>query len=484
MPMIVLFALVALPAAAHGARLSGTVFEDKDADRVRDKGEAGLAQIDVTIRRGGKVVARRETGPKGGWRLKTKRRGRYRVTISAPAGARVTKAPARKRLRKRTKRLRFDAGVVLATAEPEPAPTATPSGPTVGGTVWRDDDDGVREAGEPGEPGVTMEVYDENRTTMIGSIVSDLDGHWSVPVAEGARVRVRMLLPTGGTYAPAAQGTDPAADSDIAPTGANSGYTGVLTAGTVDIGAGVRFPSAVLVGNRMWRDDDGDGIQDAAETATGSFVAGRPVELWNDGLTQRLAQTTTAADGSYQLQAPKGGTYRVRFGLAATYTFTRPLQGTTTTDSDPEWDFTDLYGATNPITPQANTASIDAGVVRQARIGNLVWRDVNGDGDQDTGEEGVAGVTVQLWNAARTEMHDATTTDANGAYQLRTQGPATYRVRVIAPFGLKFTGKDLGGNDLLDSDINTASPLGYTDEIVITSSTTSDTKWDAGLVPS
>jgi uncharacterized surface anchored protein len=82
-----------------------------------------------------------------------------------------------------------------------------------------------------------------------------------------------------------------------------------------------------------------------------------------------------------------------------------------------------------------------------------VWLDTNKNGVQDSGEAGVAGVTVKLLNAAGAEVATATT-DANGNYLFQGLVPGNYSVKVIAPTGYTFTAADQGGNDALDSDVN------------------------------
>ena len=41
-------------------------------------------------------------------------------------------------------------------------------------------------------------------------------------------------------------------------------------------------------------------------------------------------------------------------------------------------------------------------------IGNFVWDDLDQDGTQDAGEPGLAGVSVQLWNAAKNQLINST----------------------------------------------------------------------------
>lgn len=62
-------------------------------------------------------------------------------------------------------------------------------------------------------------------------------------------------------------------------------------------------------------------------------------------------------------------------------------------------------------------------------IGDFVWNDLNGNGIQDSGEPGIAGVTVSLSNGA------TTTTSAAGAYSFPNLAPGTYTVTVATPAG-------------------------------------------------
>jgi hypothetical protein len=107
-----------------------------------------------------------------------------------------------------------------------------------------------------------------------------------------------------------------------------------------------------------------------------------------------------------------------------------------------------------------------------------VWLDANKNGVQDSGEAGVAGVTVKLLNAAGAEVATATT-DANGNYLFQGLVPGNYSVKVIAPTGYTFTAADQGGNDALDSDVNQTT--GITAQTTLVSGE-NDLSWDAGLV--
>jgi hypothetical protein len=116
-------------------------------------------------------------------------------------------------------------------------------------------------------------------------------------------------------------------------------------------------------------------------------------------------------------------------------------------------------------------------------IGNFVRSDFDGDGVQDTGEAGLSGITVQLWNAAKNDLLGSTTTNSNGNYTLVAPVPGDYRIRVILPAGVSFTLKDLGA-DTTDSDINPSGvDFGFTDVFNLASNVISITTKDAGIRP-
>lgn len=118
-------------------------------------------------------------------------------------------------------------------------------------------------------------------------------------------------------------------------------------------------------------------------------------------------------------------------------------------------------------------------------VGNFVWDDLDADGVQDAGEPGLAGVTVQIWNSAKTLLIDSAVTNASGIYTLQTPGPGDYRVRVVLPaLGDLFSPLDAASaTDQTDSDLNpSGTNFGFTDIYDFASNLISITTLDAGLV--
>lgn len=237
------------------------------------------------------------------------------------------------------------------------------------------------------------------------------------------------------------------------------------------------------IGNFVWMDSNRNGVQDNGEAG----IEGVTVQLWNGARTQLLASTVTNANGNYTLQGPTSTALRVRALLPnAELRFSpKDAGGSDTLDSDIFPSGSEL-GFTASFTLASNVISIisiDVGMMtpQQAILGNRVWEDFDGDGIQETGEPGLAGVTVQLWNTAMNQLLDSTTTNANGTYGLTTPEPGDYRLRVVRPQGFTPSPKDQGANDTLDSDFNTSSPIGFTDIYTIASNVISISSIDAGM---
>lgn len=108
-------------------------------------------------------------------------------------------------------------------------------------------------------------------------------------------------------------------------------------------------------------------------------------------------------------------------------------------------------------------------------LGNRVWFDSNGNGIQDTGEEGIDGLCVNLYDASG-NLIQRTSTDTNGYYGFNVL-PGKYSVEFVKPAGLEFSAPNVG-DDSLDSD---ADPVTGRAEADVSAD---DLSIDAGLVTS
>lgn len=381
--------------------------------------------------------------------------------------------------------LRWIGVLILGCAANTPQAGVNPI--NVGNLVWNDvDADGTRDANEPGMGGVTVQLWNDARNMLLDSAVTDASGIYALQAPGPGDYRVRVVLPLGSdAFSPKDAAPDDLLDSDIHPSGALIGFTDTYTfppslISIINIDAGiVRAP--IALGDRVWNDYDEDGIQDGNEPG----IAGIAVQLWNDAKTLNLRSVSTDANGAYQLQAPGPGSYRIRVIKASVDTFPPKDAGASDLlDSDINPSGADASYTDVLVVATASTA-IDGGIVRAPiGVGNFVWNDVDRDGVQDAGEPGRAAVVIQLWNSARNQLLDSTTTSASGLYTLLAPGPGDYRVRIVLPTAQDaFSPKDTPASDLLDSDFNPAGvAIGFTDVYSFAPGVISTVNIDGGII--
>jgi len=106
-----------------------------------------------------------------------------------------------------------------------------------------------------------------------------------------------------------------------------------------------------------------------------------------------------------------------------------------------------------------------------------VWEDSNANGIQDSGESGIAGVTVKLYNTNGVELKSVTT-NGSGKYEFCGLSNGDYIVEVVKPKDYEITKANQGSNDSRDSDVNPAT--GKT--LAVTINNANNSSVDAGLV--
>lgn len=92
-----------------------------------------------------------------------------------------------------------------------------------------------------------------------------------------------------------------------------------------------------------------------------------------------------------------------------------------------------------------------------ARIGDLVWLDLDCNGVQDAGEPGVGNVAVELRQGS--SLVRRTTTNNQGFYSFANVVPGTYTVAFQRPSGFEFTTALVGTDDTINSKADTLSGL-------------------------
>jgi len=452
------------------AELGDRVWLDTDGDGQQDAGEAGVANVTVNLKDAlGNVIATQTTGTNGEYLFTDLTPGTYSVAFVAPAGYEytqkdqgadasdsdadtVTGATIQTVLDSNESDRTWDAGLVQRAH--------------LGDRIWEDTNaNGQQDAGEAGIAGVTVQLKDAGGN-VIASTSTDANGVYGFDVLPGT-YSVAVTPPAGYSITPTNQGND-LSDSDIDGGGMTGQYT--LASGETNNSVDGGLYRKAELGDRVWLDTDGDGQQDAGEAG----VANVTVNL-KDALGNVIATQTTGTNGEYLFTDLTPGTYSVAFVAPAGYEYTQKDQGADASDSDADT----VTGATIQTVLDSNESdrTWDAGLVQLAHLGDRIWLDKNANGVQDSSETGLAGVTVNLLNASGAVVGSATT-DASGNYLFSNLMPGDYAIQVVAPAGYTITGRDLGGNDVLDSDIDAVTGKTINTTLV---SGENDLSWDAGL---
>lgn len=146
------------------------------------------------------------------------------------------------------------------------------------------------------------------------------------------------------------------------------------------------------------------------------------------------------------------------------YSWTGP-GGFTSSQQNPSVTAPGLYTVT--VTDPAGGCSVQAsttvGSTACAALGNYVWYDEDEDGVQDITEAPVNGVIVTLYTCAGQLV--AADTTVSGLYFFPNLPAGSYQaVFSSLPAGYAFSGKGLGGDPTLDSDVN---PNGVSDCVTL-----------------
>ncbi len=359
----------------------------------------------------------------------------------------------------------------------------------IGDYVWLDKNvDGIQDDSEAGIAGLTVELLKNN--AVIATTTTNDDGQYFFTI-DGAENQTWVT--TGDKVLPnmaytlrieldqvaldkhqvtGLNQTDDEKDSDAV---VNDNYAEInLTSGApgsfehqYDFG----FQPTLCVGNLVWLDDNNDGLNNGNEKG----IDGIEVLLFNIGNDGQkgtdddieVAKTTTKDGGKYLFAELAEGTYFIKLnsGIPANLsssngagvdgsnptTYEPAVATSTDIDNDDNGSqmgtmiMTDTFSLTYCAEPtndgddDSNTnLSVDIGLIPCLSVGNLVFNDLNNDGQFDAQtESAIEGVEVQLYDAGADGQKSeddnllaTVTTLADGLYRFDGLKPGDYYVKL------------------------------------------------------
>lgn len=307
---------------------------------------------------------------------------------------------------------------------------------SLGDTFFHDvNADGLQTSVEPGVAGIDVTATFAGADGAFGTLddfelttTTNSTGDYRFDSLFGGNYTVRFDvsdLPSGMTTATAEKD-----DSLFGPAVVDGSAEIRLTASRMDVNFG--FTGGYSVGDRIWFDADGDGIQNAinepglADVEVILVFAG-PNGVFGD-LDDASLTTTTGADGRYQFSNLPDGNYRINYTASDL-----PANMVQTYEQDGTLDNRAEFSVSG-----SSRTDIDFGVQGNRTVGDSIWYDADGNGSQSAIEPGLAGIEVLLTfagNDGKFSTTDdnfslSTSTDANGNYNFASLPDGEYQLSV------------------------------------------------------
>ncbi|HEY3172875.1 MAG TPA: SdrD B-like domain-containing protein, partial [Thermoanaerobaculia bacterium] len=372
--------------------VSGVKFEDRNGNGLRDSSEPGLPGVEIRASRiddSSRAPLSGLTGADGSFQVcGLEQATDFRVTETVPFGYQQT-GPNNRRLSRRL--IALDRGYVVLGCDQnfsglnfgnQLIPNA------IGGIKFEDlNANGARDPGEPGLAGFTITLT----STASGgpapqTAVTDANGNFlftnvapgSYTLSETQRQGFSLTLPAANSIPVTLASGGSSIDNVF------GNFRGVLT-GTI---TGSKF-----------LDVNGNGVRDAGEPGLAGVTITRTASI-NDPAGANLS-VVTDADGNFTFAAVPFGTFTLTESVPTGFAQTAPPPPGT-------------ISATINFAQRSSSGNLFGNRALTAMVSGVKFNDVNGNGVRDSGEDGMAGVTIRITDAANVVR--TTTTDASGSF--------------------------------------------------------------------
>jgi hypothetical protein len=269
----------------------------------------------------------------------------------------------------------FDVGFFTDTPAATATTTTTTTAPaatstlkvSVGDYVWWDiDRDGIQDANEQPISGVTLTITKADGSPVtdvngkpVMTTVTDTNGKYSFDNLPAGQYKVTVTPPAGATATKAGAGKNSAKDSSTGSATSRNMTTDGDRDPTLDFGF---YRPTVSVGNFVWRDLNGDGVQGKSDKGLAGFklslrsTDGKPVI---DAYGRPVKPIRTKSDGKFLFKDLPEGKYVVQI------TYPRGYLPTTAGRADRGLNSSTLTAVSKSLKDGESDMTLDFGVVER-----------------------------------------------------------------------------------------------------------------------
>ncbi|MBK8828391.1 MAG: hypothetical protein IPO26_17300 [Saprospiraceae bacterium] len=244
---------------------------------------------------------------------------------------------------------------------------------SIHGIVWQDrNNNKVKDGAENTIPNITVSLYTLTGT-LVTEQVSATDGSYkfdNIPLGDyyikTQTITDLIFVKYSGTSVPF--------DSDIT-NAYGLGTTRLLivfpgdTLKNVDLG----YSEKISIGDFVWDDLNNNGLQDTGEPGIQNVI----VKLYDEA-GMFVDSIKSDANGLYKFENVAVGKYKLTFSKLSTYLYAQNNTVDPNKNSKPNMQ----TGSTDLLDMMVakEYTNIDAGYIKSASIGDIVWLDLNGNG--------------------------------------------------------------------------------------------------------
>lgn len=309
------------------------------------------------------------------------------------------------------------------------------------GSVRKDTNgNGINDDGSTGLSGVTVTLTSlTNPGNPPRSTTTAADGTFNFDGLIAGNTYVATVSPATGQLNNS--GLVPSYDPDSATTGLGAATFTVPASPATQTGLDFGYKGTGTISGKIWYDVSGTGS--AAQNPGDPGMSNVVLVALVDANGNVIATTTSTPDGSYSFANLENGTYSITINTAT-------LPGGLIPSYDKDGIATANKISVKIDAGQQNVTDGNFSYKGTGSIGDLAWNDRDGNGSQNDGEPGLAGVKISLtWagfdgviGTADDIVYSTVATDINGNYLFSNLIAGTYRLDVDVssyPSGMNLT---------------------------------------------